>query len=61
MTKEELLKTKCQHELYLIELLEHFKEKEKKVDTRDLKKYFRGLQDNLRKYLNLESKGEVNE
>ncbi len=53
MTKEELLKTKCQHELYLIELLEHFKEMEKKVDTRDLKKYFRGLQDNLRKYLNL--------
>lgn len=25
MTKEELLKKKCQHELYLIELLDHFK------------------------------------
>lgn len=61
MTKEELLKTKCQHELCLIELLEHFEELEKKVDSRYLKQHFRGLQDNLRKYLNLESKGEVNE
>ena len=43
------------------ELLEHFEELEKKVDSRYLKQHFRGLQDNLRKYLNLESKGEVNE
>ena len=28
---------------------------EKKVDSRNLKKYFRGLQYNLREYLNLEN------
>lgn len=67
MDKKELLKQKDIYEIFLIDLLNSFKDAEKSINNRQLKKYFKDLQCSinnvlsLKEHIDLEKRKEIEE
>lgn len=67
MDKKELLKQKDIYEIFLIDLLNSFKDAEKSINNRQLKKCFKDLQCSinnvlsLKEHIDLEKRKEIEE
>ena len=65
MDNKELLKQKNIYEIFLIDLLSSFKDAEKSINNRQLKKYFKDLQCSinnvlsLKEHIDLEKRKEI--